>query len=702
MSKTSLFDVFQSAAQFGNTAFGVADTLNQEKAKSELQSAEIAIRNQYRDFLIRQEGSAEMDETAMFTDWMNEKTKIQNKVSQSLSSPYAKEIVNDMMQNLDMEQQDVIQVYAQKRKANWTLTNNRNNLNTQFASAAYTEDEKIASSFSTHTSEYEAGLISYEQYDAAIRGDLESLATVDMLTQARNSLKEGKGKLEAGLQAIDTYSKQYALHDGKNLPLEAIKENARKKITLEWKTEIEALQDQTALSHARNWTDILATGNPLLAKKGLEQLQSYRGYELDEDRQTEYAEKYARFLSDLEKDPKGNTAIINGLKSGSTARFHEIVALIARGEKNPGDPDAGLKNLRIGKEVLQQVNEEQIDLALKAGATPTQISEVRESMFKMNNDIFTEVRKVLPQYQPALASKINQLEKGRGDLLLKAMGITDKQVKENRETAVLYQNTLAELDGSLLNLFMSTNFATTTPEMYEKEVDNIYAALVGKQLDIVRKNPVTGKGGFVQGVGQSEHDVAAAYITGTKNSALAYKTPSGDDYFLPGVEEEAEKFRSYGKREISELTGIPAENIKTSFEQTKGGQDVDAVTIFTTPDGKQYKYDVKDKKPILLEKTASTGWKERTVGTTAQKKEIEKKAEEVKTKELQKRADSLFQANKLKIQSSKNPLPGYDRTWADMDAAARMDAASALITKNPQSFLGWYEKLLTTRTTGGR
>lgn len=678
MQHANGMDAFSAFAQFSNTALGIADSINMEQARSEVRTANLGMQTKFNDYLLGLSGRNNFE--SFESDWENEKVKVLNETEQGLSSPYARKLVTDTFQELDAEQRMKIKVVTVERKKEWTLSNNQIYRNEILQSNAYTEDEKFALTQETLQEEYDTGLTRPAEYAHALRENGSIIAYSSVMQQARSAMESGD--LEAAQKAIDAHTKQFVLADGKNMPMDEIKNQARRDITNEWNTKIKAMQNEHASALSEIYAAMLSTGNVNYAYKGLKQIQAWTGYNLDKDERDEYAKRFSDFLE--AKDPK--EASQKALETMIEFEFEKAVNLTFQGEKNKNDPNRGHVNAETGKAAFETVAERILKDTANLGKDGKPNAGAMEKYEKLKGSFFGEIEKRLPINHPEIAAKLQSIEKKSEDIALRRYGA--KKVTElNENQRAEYDNLQAYLDGAMWDFLQSTNMATVTAEDADAVFENILTATLGKEMEILKKNPVTGDSGFKRKAFQSEDELAATYIKAAENPDLAYKDTFDNEKWVPGVKEGAKPFISWARSQIAKVTGVNPDEISAKFLETKGGKDIDAVSIFTVK-GKQYKYTVVDKKPVLNEKTPDGSWKKVSLGTTEQVQEAKQQEKKNTYSKNSKTATEYLNANRAKIYA--NPMPGYTALeWKNKPEVEKLNEVEVWAIKDPAAFLDW-------------
>ena len=232
MGQTSLLDAFNAAAGFASTTMSLQDAVNREKAKAELQTAELSMTKEFDKYLLNLSQRNDFDNFE--TDWANQKVKIFNSASEGLSSPYAKDIASQMFASMDANQLMKIKTESLKRSADYTYTTVQNNNNEIMNSLAYTPEEKLARTQGNWKGLYDAGIMDYSSYNSKLMENGATIALGALQGGARKVLDE-QG-IEAAISFIQTNQDRLTLANGAEVPMDAIRGQAESNIMQEWKT----------------------------------------------------------------------------------------------------------------------------------------------------------------------------------------------------------------------------------------------------------------------------------------------------------------------------------------------------------------------------------------------------------------------------------------------------------------------------------
>lgn len=688
----NIYDVFKSGAQFASTGLSIADSINREKAKAELQTAELTMQTEFNNYLLDLSQRSDFDKFG--SDWENKKIKIYNDVSGTLSSPFAKDAATHLFKTLDSNQQLKIEAETIKRTADYTATTVQNNNNTIMASLAYTKEEKLAMTQQNWGGLYETGVIDYSTYNARIMENGASIALDTLKNDARAVLEE-EG-IEKALSYIQTNEDSLVLKNGAEIPMDAIREQAGKDIKNEWSTaeafrkmRQEEMWTKNENTASQIYLEMLSGGGPQSAVKGMAFLKNLGRTGLDAGRRDEYAQKFQTFLD----DPKGGTD--KGLKDLVESNLGEFIRLTVAGSKGT---EGGYINAESGAKAMESWINDQ--LAMTGVEKPHARSAFPDTFKKF----YDEIIKQAPQSVQVKLKDVKTLAER-----------TYLEAAKKKKTGDLSAEQTAELNNlqghfmqSMYDYILSTDFSEQSPEMAQKRLDNMVAGFYGDKYEILKTNHKTGESNYKRGFFQSEDDLAVKAIEALENPELVYTDKDGNAHFIPRVEDGVQKgFNQYARNQIATLTGKPVESISQTWEVTENGRDKDARSIFTvTGSAKQYRYTTDGKKPILQERSRSSDdWK--PIETVAQKTQTDKKERRTDRTDASREAVDIFREKYEELIDK--PLAGYtDATWSELTENERFSLIDSFAMANPSAFTAWAEpqptdaKKYLPRKMGGR
>ena len=243
MGQYGIFDAFQAAAGATQTVLGELDRQNRLKAELEVQDAALKDKEAFDQFILDLENSNDWENYEK--RWNDYKVAVHNNTAQGLSSPFARRVYDTHYKNAEMEQRLVVKRVAQQKMRAQDFTKGFDYINNVITSRSFSDMEAVGEDGNTYTKSatqqkkelidqklytmYEAGLLSYEQFNQGLRDSYASLMKHEMVTAGKQSVDEGKS-IEEVTSTIQDYKNEFVTVAGGRVSEEAVKDAAREEI----------------------------------------------------------------------------------------------------------------------------------------------------------------------------------------------------------------------------------------------------------------------------------------------------------------------------------------------------------------------------------------------------------------------------------------------------------------------------------------
>ena len=270
MGQYGIFDAFQAAAGATQTVLGELDRQNRLKAELEVQDAALKDREAFDQFMLDLENSNDWENYEK--RWNDYKVAVHNNTAQGLSSPFARRVYDTHYKNAEMEQRLLVKRVAQQKMRAQDFTKGFDYINNVITSRSFADMEAVGEDGNTYTKSathqklytmYEAGLLSYEQFNQGLRDSYASLMKHEMVTAGKQSVDEGKS-IEEVTSTIQDYKNEFVTVAGGRVSEEAVKDAAREEIENYFYKQ-QAIRykngEQGASRIYRKMSDALAKGN---------------------------------------------------------------------------------------------------------------------------------------------------------------------------------------------------------------------------------------------------------------------------------------------------------------------------------------------------------------------------------------------------------------------------------------------------------
>ena len=243
MGQYGIFDAFQASAGATQTVLGELDRQNRLKAELEVQDAALKDREAFDQFMLDLENSNDWENYEK--RWNDYKVAVHNNTAQGLSSPFARRVYDTHYKNAEMEQRLLVKLVAQQKMRAQDFTKGFDYINNVITSRSFADMEAVGEDGNAYTKSatqqkkelidqklytmYEAGLLSYEQFNQGLRDSYASLMKHEMVTAGKQSVDEGKS-IEEVTSTIQDYKNEFVTVAGGRVSEEAVKDAAREEI----------------------------------------------------------------------------------------------------------------------------------------------------------------------------------------------------------------------------------------------------------------------------------------------------------------------------------------------------------------------------------------------------------------------------------------------------------------------------------------
>lgn len=316
MGQYGIFDAFQAAAGATQTVLGELDRQNRLKAELEVQDAALKDREAFDQFMLDLENSNDWENYEK--RWNDYKVAVHNNTAQGLSSPFARRVYDTHYKNAEMEQRLLVKRVAQQKMRAQDFTKGFDYINNVITSRSFADMEAVGEDGNAYTKSatqqkkelidqklytmYEAGLLSYEQFNQGLRDSYASLMKHEMVTAGKQSVDEGKS-IEEVTSTIQDYKNEFVTVAGGRVSEEAVKDAAREEIENYFNKQ-QAIRykngEQGASQIYRKMSDALTKndwdGAYSAADEGRKYLQDwdakYSGNGFDANVRDEYSDKF--------------------------------------------------------------------------------------------------------------------------------------------------------------------------------------------------------------------------------------------------------------------------------------------------------------------------------------------------------------------------------------------------------------------------
>lgn len=704
MGRATLYDAFTAAAGFTGNVLNLADTINQEHARSELALLQAKQRDEMQRILTSLDGRNDFDNfSKVANDALDAWAKGDNA---KVSSPYAERIKQQMLEESRLVLNQAVDAKVLKAKSEYTLVNNEQQRNLNLQSGLETQT-LINENQNSYDSEYTTGLVNYGSYmsNTLFNG---SNALLKKSTDAGMKILQSGGNLSDAIEAINSIdidsikltaltpagASKEVLDSGKaeridvtnKIDKTAIQEKARKEVTSYYNTIIKDMQQRNDNALSERYLGItyapLEKQAELCRQAKADMMRNMSGNRLTSDDRKKWTDAFDRILSSLETSA-------GGTGNGRSARVsqYEFIARNMLARFLEDTKNGVYKNVPEAKEAF-----------------------IRYCINEAYNQGYEGDEKRL---EPAFGKHFAEFT----EKTVEVLGKPYKPVLEEAEKLVDTLNKEFNKDDSIFAGSIKKELAQYFYSMIEDgETDNdklvemarrFVRSQYGNALDAIRKNPISGKGGYVRSSGESDEKNHIKFLQARDSTDLLYTDYGGREHWIEGTKEGVENAIQFERNYLSKLTGTDEKNIGTDYESQYGGRDKTAVAIHKVGDD-FYRFRTDGKKLIIEREVEPAHGRQEAVWESV--KTI-KESEKDRKKELKTQQKKQEQAQRNTVTDASefaDSLPSYIYTagwpkrtikeitrekWETMSPEERQNAIETFRRNDPQGYKRWIEEL---------
>ena len=548
MGQYGIFDAFQAAAGATQTVLGELDRQNRLKAELEVQDAALKDKEAFDQFMLDLENSNDWENYEK--KWNDYKVAVHNNTAQGLSSPFARRVYDTHYKNAEMEQRLVIKHVAQQKMRAQDFTKGFDYINNVITSRSFADMEAAGEDGNVYTKSatqqkkelidqklytmYEAGLLSYEQFNQGLRDSYASLMKHEMVTAGKQSVDEGKS-IEEVTSTIQDYKNEFVTVAGGRVSEEAVKDTAREEIENYFYKQ-QAIRykngEQGASRIYRKMSDALAKsdwdGAYAAADEGRHYLREwdgkYSGNGFDANVRDEYSDKFM-----LKDDVRiaGTYGALAHMKAEEASDFY--LYMLQHGYT---DKDGNFIKPTF-KQMVGIINGEALEALTKVLGAEKAMALTYDTLSKITSAIAKP-----PHCNPGVSYSIQNIEQSLKHIMAKdkKFNTLEGQAKLNR--------VLGEATAQAYDYVNSTPFDQQKPEAIE---DIIIACAL-------RANGGVEIGSYVFGneVKRAQDAAKVAEAVAGESQRGAY----GEDLSTPEVQEGKEQLRNVTVESIKKIENL--------------------------------------------------------------------------------------------------------------------------------------------------
>lgn len=628
---TQAIDVINQGNKFIAERAGFADQVMREKAKSDLFYAEAEFNKNTQEFL---RGLSQRNDYENFEKDLDDYLTQQNAALQKRAhNHYSGELFNQMITSQRNALQNTVQnqILAMSIKDIATQNQSTVNLNREILKG----QDGINANFEVFNNEYAKGMRDVAYTKAALLDDATKNIEKDFLSTASNEMDRifnqggnfsdvsaliDKMEVESDYK-VRMLAAGYASEEGLEKAMETgeglldisgevdkkgIASDIKKRLKTAWDAKIKEVQEKN-FNTCTEWYDKMYT----LPETDRASFANYCLSKIDTDfsgnnlSASQRAQAVGFFKSFRDGNGTSGAAGTRNIKTLITTNPKTFINLVEKGVLTPYDAK---------REYEAAVLDEYRNITGNPNA----------DTFDLNKD-FPEVYNFLDILKKEAPKQITARVKDLENITIQIM--KDNDIPQSEEVIEGVANTLWD---AILGLkYTDQKSLDAVCEEFIKNTNGLY----GKELDLIRMNPKTGKLNIEEGVTGTDGTLAKFLYGMEENRHFVYTDENNNVQFSPyaGGTEAMNRGETLQREFLKKNLGIETDNLKMSFE-SDGVDDVKSVQIFQAPDGMKYKVRSPDGKNLYIY-TSKDGRKWEQVNTVKQEKAEEKREEKNEARE---------------------------------------------------------------------
>ena len=515
-----------------------------------MQDAALKDREAFDQFMLDLENSNDWENYEK--RWNDYKVAVHNNTAQGLSSPFARRVYDTHYKNAEMEQRLLVKRVAQQKMRAQDFTKGFDYINNVITSRSFADMEAVGEDGNAYTKSatqqkkelidqklytmYEAGLLSYEQFNQGLRDSYASLMKHEIVTAGKQSVDEGKS-IEEVTSTIQDYKNEFVTVAGGRVSEEAVKDAAREEIENYFNKQ-QAIRykngEQGASRIYRKMSDALAKndwdGAYSAADEGRKYLQDwdekYSGNGFDANVRDEYSDKFML---------KDDVAIAG--KYGGLARMEvkdeKNYWLFFEKHEDIIDEKTGTKRKPMHSEVINYILTDALQAKIKILGPEKAMAKTYELLAALDEAIYKP-----PFCNEGVAASVKGINSA-----VKTLFEQRKDFK-TPEGQSLYIRALGEINGQVYNYAARTPVNEQTP----KSIQDILVA------GLLRINGGAEIGSYIVDNERKQMQDAArtADVVAMNQNTSVY----GDNLVPPEILEGREQLRNVAVESIKKIENL--------------------------------------------------------------------------------------------------------------------------------------------------
>jgi hypothetical protein len=590
-----LYDVFQALAGVSNTAFSIADRWKQAAADAKLRSDELDLMYASGNFI--QGLSGRNDYENFESDWWRERNRLYADAKKGARGSYALRGLEQMYAQHDVRQKLAIQAAAAKSAGDHANVLDENNRG-RIAEMPLGGQQRFDMMQSILREQYKSGRTDHQTYAVRSLGDMTDVIYTDGLKLIDEAIADTAdteadplSRIRQAVAGMNMDAYQFTVIDPNtgavadrsgDVPREGIREKLLAEAGTQWNGRVTQIRsdNDNRLSVLYGQLKGLPEGSwNAAADQALALInRDMGGYRLSPEDRKKWIDAFQRIKADLSESPdKAKTTMWKNILETDMAAFIQAGIRGASGDQ---------KGMRTMYDAFDKWLEESLEKLQREGYTGG-TADMRFEFAETIGKFFPAAEKALPDQLKGALNDAKQFVEGMYGTPANPVTSTLSEkypgMKESIAGAVVEQ---------LRDWLFGNDLSLMPLETASAQINAIVDAQVIKELDVLRKDPETGKLGYERRGGESEEALLARAAKALENRELVWTSENGTLRYALGTAEGVAEVQGRLRDKMAaalKAEGIAPGEINMEMTESAAERDKDATPVFSAR-GIQYRF----------------------------------------------------------------------------------------------------------------
>ena len=609
-----LWDIFQTLAGASEKALSLAARMKREAADAKLRSHEIDLIYASGNFLQSLQGRNDFENFE--SDWQRERDRLFTAAARGADNNYTLRGLEQMYAYHDARQRLAVQEMTAGSAGNYANAQDSNS-NRRIMDLPLPGQQRYDMSQQVLERQYESNRIDHtEYYTRSLTNMLEGIrsdglrlidreieATTDTEADPLGRILRAVDGMDLDayrLMVIDPNTGQEIDRSG-DIPREAEREKLQEQARIRWNGRVkqEQAENDNRLSVLYGQLKELPEGEwNAAADRAIALInRDMAGYRLSPEDRRKWIDSFGRVQRDLadSADRARKTMWQNILDTN-------MAAFIQAGIRGESGDQRGMRNMYDAFDRWLETSLEKLRQAGYAGSAEDMRLEFAGTVGKF----FTEAAKALPEQLKGALNDAKEFVESQY-----VNGTKSVSSPMSRKYPGMRDSIAGAVVEQLRDWLFGNDLSLMTLDAASEQINAIVNAQVARELDVLRKDPETGKLNYGRQDRESEEALLARTVKVLENRELVWTDDTtGTLRYALGTEEGIAEAQSRLREWLAgklEAEGIAPGEIGMEFTESVADRDKDAAPVFTAR-GKQYRF-VSDGTELALEtRSAGDAW----------------------------------------------------------------------------------------------